>query len=453
MRNTSNGLYTFPESLEVETIRLLLEDSAVSPQVVSPQPLQPWLQAQSVNVNRHIAALRPFRHEDFGTTAASPSSAHLSAANGLIAPLRSQLQKIAQQVKISSIAACKNPHPAEFNRLLHHKDRGSKWVKLVEKIWDFYWEIFTQRQSRFGSLLLGADRIALDCYQVIYTHLGVAKSIPTPGAFSYMETGFSPAAFRRGIPLTKLGKQINPFPLIQLPYHRLVNPWTLGAILHEVAHGLHTDLNLRRAVPLAIARKLHRVGMSPFVIKTWCRWNSEMWADMCALLLGGPVAVESLMDIAARSPNITLFFRNDKPHPTPFLRIFINLELLSRMGFTSLAKQYCRMWKMLYPDRRAGNIPQEILRTFHQAKRLVVDTLCFTPFTELGDRTLAQVTGEFQPRHQQMVAEAGRRLARGIDPGIIPERFLIGASRWALNKRLAKPDRIKRNFYRALEKR
>lgn len=453
MRNASNGLSLLPQSSEFETLRLLLEDSAVSPQVLTTQPLQPWLKAQSVNVARHIAALRPFRAEDFGKIAASPSLAHLSAANGLIIPLRSQLQKVAHQVKISAIAARKNPQSDQLHRLLHYKDRGSKWVKLVEKIWDFYWEIFSQRQSRFGSLLLGADRIALDCYQVIYTHLGIVKSIPTPGSFSYMETGFSPAAFRRGIPLTKLGKQINPFPLIQLPYHRLVNPWTLGAILHEVAHALQTDLNLRQAVPRAIARRLHQAGMSPLVIKTWCRWNSEMWADACGLLLGGPVAVESLMDIAARSPKITLLFRTDKPHPTPFLRIYINIELLCRMGFTPIAQQYCRMWKMLYPDPGAGNIPREILKTFHRAKRLVVDTVCFTPYRELGDRTLAQVTGEFQPRHQQMIIEAGRRLATGKDPGIIPERFLIGASRWALNKRLAEPNQITRNFYRALERR
>ena len=453
MKHASNGLSLVPQSLEFETLRLLLEERAVSPQVLRPQPLPPWLKAQSVNVARHIAALRPFRAEDFGTEAASPSLAHLSAANRLLLPLRSQLQKVVDQVKISAIAARKNPQPEQLHRLLSHKDKGSKWVKLVEQIWDFYWEIFSQRQSRFGSLLLGADRIALDCYQVIYTHLGMARSIPTPGPFSYMETGFSPAAFRRGIPLTKLGKQINPFPLIQLPYHRLVNPWTLGAILHEVAHGLQTDLNLRQAVPLAIARRLHQAGMSPLVIKTWCRWHSEMWADMCGLLLGGPVAVESLMDIAARSPEITLLFRTDKPHPTPFLRIFINLELLHRMGFTPIARQYCRMWKMLYPDPSAGNIPREILSTFHRAKRLVVDTVCFTPFTELGDRTFAQVTGQFKPRHQQMIAEAGRRLATGKDPGIIPERFLIGASRWALNKRLAEPNQITRNFYRALERR
>src|SRR5262249_33309653 len=97
--------------------------------------------------------------------------------------------------------------------------------------------------------LWSCDRIALDCYRATYTGLGRARSVPAPPPFSYMRPGFAPATFRRGIPLTRLGRQLNPFPLIQLPYHRLVNPWTLGAVLHEVSHNLQSDLGLARHIP------------------------------------------------------------------------------------------------------------------------------------------------------------------------------------------------------------
>jgi len=33
----------------------------------APPVLVPWLRAQSINVRRHAAALRPFRREEFGT--------------------------------------------------------------------------------------------------------------------------------------------------------------------------------------------------------------------------------------------------------------------------------------------------------------------------------------------------------------------------------------------------
>src|SRR5262249_43481687 len=158
--------------------------------------------------------------------------------------------------------------------------------------WDFYFELFGQRQSRpYGGWLLGCDRIALDCYQVCYLGVGVAKPIPAPPPFSYMRTGFSPATYRRGVPLSRLGRQLNPFPLVQLPYHRLINPWTLGAVLHEVSHNLQSDLWLDRVVPLAVARRLLQLGLPPAVVKVWTRWNREIYADLSGLLLGGPAIV------------------------------------------------------------------------------------------------------------------------------------------------------------------
>jgi hypothetical protein len=97
-------------------------------------------------------------------------------------------------------------------------------------------------------------------------------------------------------------------------------------------------------------------------------------------------------------------------------------------------------------------IPAEILETFPQAHKLVVDTICFTPYEQLGNKRLADVMG-FKPQYQEMIEEAGERLAAGNDPGIIPERFLIPASRWALDNRLAEPRVITENFYKALARR
>lgn len=437
----------------LSTLAGLYQDLKDTKQEQTTQPnLKSWLRVQALNVTRHAGALRPFRHDEFGTDPASPSDAHIDAVNELIISLREQLREMSRQVGRSAEAAMQQPDTKLLQHLLTRKDRAHDWVRAIEKIWDFYFELFGQRQTRFGNWLLACDRIAMDCYQDIYMGLGLAKSIPAPAPFSYMRTGFSPATFRRGIPLSKLGQQINPFPLIQLPYHRLVNPWTLGAILHEVSHNLQTDLNLREAIPCAIAQRLLKAGMSRMVAATWTHWHSETFADMSGLLLGGPAIVASLMDIAARSPQATLYFHSGAPHPIPYLRVFISIELLRRMGFPQIAEKYRQMWQRLYPNSRAGNIPAEILETFSKANQLVVDTICFTPYKQLGDKTLAEVTG-FKPQHQRMIEEAGQRLAAGNDPGIIPERFLIPASRWALDRRLAEPRVITEHFYRALARR
>lgn len=418
----------------------------------APTVLLPWLRAQSINVNRHAEALRPFRREEFGTTAATPTEGHLQAANELISSLRSGLLRMTKRATAAVETATTEPTTTRLQQVVKTKERAHNWVRAVERIWDFYFELFGQRQSHFADWLLSCDRIALDCYQDVYMGLGTAKSIPAPPPFSYMRTGFSPATFRRGIPLRRLGKQINPFPLIQLPYHRLVNPWTLGAVLHEVSHNLHNDLGLERAIPLNIGRRLSQAGCGRMVASVWMRWNRELFADLSGLLLGGPAVVGSLLDVVGRSPSTVLTYSPRGVHPTPYLRTFLSIELLRRMEFTEEAEQYRRMWMRLYPNPQAGNLPPELLDQFPQVVARVVDTVCFRPYPQLGNKSLSQVI-QFAPKEQQMIEEAARRLATGTDPGVVPERFLIGAARFALDHRLSSPEAITDNFYRELARR
>lgn len=430
---------------------------AVSPRLKRtagpPAVLPAWLRAQSINVTRHAAALRPFHREEFGAGPAAPSEGHIKVVNELITKLRRGLLDMTKNVTTAVESANREPTAPRLERVVVNKDRAHKWVQGIEKIWDFYFELFGQRQSMpYGEWLLSCDRIAMDCYQVAYTGVGVAKSIPAPPPFCFMRTGFAPATIRRGIAMRKLGKQLNPFPLVQLPYHRLVNPWTLGAVMHEVSHNLQTELGLAKAVPRAVALRILNARLGRSVASVWARWNREMFADMSALLLGGPEIVGSLMDVVGRAPAAVFGFNPRGVHPTPYLRTLINVEMLRRMGFENDAEQYRRAWMRTYPDPRAGNIPDAIRKSFPEACAEAVDAMCYQPFKALGDKCLSQVI-RFQPKEQQMIEEGARRLAAGIDPGIIPERFLIGASRVALNRRLARPGTITKNFYKELVRR
>src|SRR6202035_4918972 len=60
--------------------------------------LLPWLRAQSINVTRHAAALRPFKREEFGAGAAAPSEGHIQVVNQLITKLRRGLLKMSENV-------------------------------------------------------------------------------------------------------------------------------------------------------------------------------------------------------------------------------------------------------------------------------------------------------------------------------------------------------------------
>src|SRR6266478_325906 len=120
----------------------------------SPSLLQPWLRAQSINVTRHAAALRPFRREEFGPGAAAPSEGHIQVVNRLISTLRDGLLKMSRRVTNTIVAASEEPSSPTLQQVVVHKDQAHRWVQGIEKIWDFYFELFGQRQSKYGEWLL-----------------------------------------------------------------------------------------------------------------------------------------------------------------------------------------------------------------------------------------------------------------------------------------------------------
>jgi hypothetical protein len=158
------------------------------------------------------------------------------------------------------------------------------------------------------------------------------------------------------------------------------------------------------------------------------------------------------MDVVGRSPGLAFGFNPRGVHPTPYLRTLIGVEMLRRMGFADEAEQHRQAWEKLYPNPKAGNIPRDMLSSFPEACALAVDTMCYRPYRALGGKSLSQVI-RFEKKDQQMIEESARRLAANVDPGIVPARYLISASRVALNRRLARPGPIAENFYRELVRR
>jgi hypothetical protein len=139
-------------------------------------------------------------------------------------------------------------------------------------------------------------------------------------------------------------------------------------------------------------------------------------------------------------------------HPTPYLRVFISLILLRRMGFPAEAAALGRVWRHLYPEGGRGFIPAPLLSTFGPAAESVVDTIVFQPHPQFGGKSLIQAV-PFGQDQLAILRTAGQRLAQGQDPGSIPPRFMIGAARFALGQRQASPQAITDNFYRILGRR
>jgi hypothetical protein len=415
--------------------------------------LDNWVAIQGINLMRHARSLRPFAKDEFGTGPAAPSESHIDAVNRFLDSLRAQLIESARWVEAAAQAARREPIGPRLQVLLERKQKVGGRVLYVEGIWDFYFDLFVQRLSSFGERLRAVDRIGANCYEDIYVGLGTAQPTPALLPFSYANSGFGPATYRRGVPMKRLRFQPNLFPLITIPQHRLDNVWALSSVLHEVSHNLQADLGLWDVMPGLIHRRLTTEGNLPDEIgQVWARWHKEMMADMFALLLGGPAAVESLMDVVGRAPASTVKFSPMGVHPTPYLRVLISLALLRRLGFEHMASDLQRVWCRMYPRLGPDDIPAAILKTFQPAVELAVDTMVFRPHRQLAGKSLAQLL-EFGPRQLGLMEQAGQRLASGQDPGTVPLRFMVGAARFALDHRLAHPQTITENFYRMLGRR
>jgi hypothetical protein len=304
-------------------------------------------------------------------------------------------------------------------------------IDRARRAFGMFFEIFSQRGTAFAPTLAAHDAIAADCY--------AAVSVSAPHIFkgnllkpvTYMEHGYSPATMRRGISLSRLLGESNPFPIIRIPWDR-DNPWQ-AVFLHEVAHNLQADLRLWQENKDALRRRILRHSGDLMLTSVYGRWHKEIFADIGSVLLGGPASVWGAMDFLAHPGPKTLTFKPQGVHPTGYLRVFIMAELLRRMGFGEESRKIRKVWKRLYNPGKGHRMPVRLLKTSPKAIPQVVDEIAYQTRRNLAQRALADVIA-FGRDDEKRIRKAAGWLARGKAPSTLPPRFFVSASRYALHK-------------------
>jgi hypothetical protein len=233
---------------------------------------------------------------------------------------------------------------------------------------------------------------------------------------------------RRGITLSRLMGETLPFPLIRIPWDR-DRPWQ-ATFLHEVAHNLQADLGLWVENRTALARRI--ASAEPEVRTIWIRWHKEIFADLAALLLGGPAVAWGMADFLAHPQSKVATYRPGGMHPTNVLRIPILAEMLRRMGFAAEAADLARVWRELYPRRLGHRIPGRLLATAPAVTKAVVDEVAWQARRALAGRALGDVI-RFDASDQAAIQQGALKLARGRVPQGLPPRFLVSASNYAID--------------------
>ncbi|RKH95247.1 hypothetical protein D7Y27_31810 [Corallococcus sp. AB004] len=413
--------------------------------------LQRFLRAKVQSITFRAGRLSRLTPQDVGIRPRdvpyAPSAAHFAAANARLGEIDRDVRRA-----LSRLNGRLGDAPLAPGEVLERNALLEREIDRARRAYGLFFDVFSQRGTRFAPALAACDAIAVDCFQAVRQAAPGLMDGPMLKPLTYLEHGFSPATFRRGVLLSRLLGERNPFPLIRVPYERVEAPWGMGVILHEIGHNLQADLGVWQETQVALQRRvLHATG-NPWLTRLWGRWHKEIFADLIACLLGGPASVHSMKDFLAYPASRVLTFHPLSAHPTPFLRVFIQAEMLRRMGFQRRACDVRDNWDRLYRSRLPyARIPKLLLVTAARLIPHVVDEIAFQPRRGLAQRALVDVV-PFWPSDQERIDRGAESLARGHIPPGLPPRHVVSASREALERRLAPPERISRTVLNHLVK-
>jgi hypothetical protein len=352
----------------------------------------------------------------------APSPAHFNAANARLQQIERAIEARLHHLQ-RSVGGTTANHLQAIALVEREVDRARRAFGL-------FFEVFSQRGSAFAPALAAHDVIAVDCYAAIKHNHPAFFSGPLLKPLTYMEHGYSPATMRRGVSLARLMGEKNPFPIIRIPWDR-DNPWQ-SVFLHEVAHNLQADLGIWQENKDAVGRRLVRDAADPMLVSIFSRWHKEIFADLAAILLGGTAAAWGMMEFLTHPAPKVMSYRPGGAHPTAYLRVFILAEMLSRLGFHQDARNMRRIWRKLYDPQAGHRMPRLLLGSSQRAIPSVVDEIAFQPRRGLAQNALADLI-RFTADDERAIRQGAASLARGRPPTELPPRFLVSASRHALN--------------------
>lgn len=321
-------------------------------------------------------------------------------------------------------------------------------VDRARRSFGMFFEIFSQRGSVFAPTLAAYDVIAQDCYTAIRRAAPLVFRGPLLKPLTYMEHGYSPATMRRGVLLSRLLGEANPFPVIRIPWDR-DNPWQ-AVFLHEVSHNIQADLGLWHENQQALGRRVLKAVRHPLVTSVYRRWHKEIFADLSAILLGGPASAWGMMDFLSHPAPRILTYRPGGAHPTGYLRAFIMAEMVERLGFPEDAARMRQVWTNLYKPESGHRLPPQLLTSATRTISHVVDEIAFQTRRNLAQRALADVI-PFCREDEQLIRRTAEALIQGRPPSGVPPRFLVSASYYA-NKRGAPLPELSRRVVSHLSK-
>ena len=398
-----------------------------------------FLRAKLVSLDARRGQLAKVDHRSVGIRPQdlpyTPSARHFAAVN-------ERLATIDKRIADRTAALCETANDLSPGQVLTGIAMVEREIDRARRTWGLFFDVLSQRGSSFAPVLAAHDVIADDCYAAVIPDLARLYPGPKLRPVTYMEPGFSPVTYRRGVQLSRLLGETNPFPLIRIPWDR-DNLWQ-GVFLHECAHNLQADLGIWQENRKSVVTRVFRESGNPALTQIYGRWHKEIFADLTALLLGGPAAAWGLALFLSHPRQRVMTYRAKGAHPTGYFRVLILAEMLRRMGFTKDSGELANIWHSLYRVRPTDRLPPVLVATAPQMARAVVDEIAFQTRRNLAQHALADVI-PFRQADEDAIKDGTQQLVEhGRVPEDLPPRFLVSAAAYALSRKHVNPHTLTR---------
>jgi hypothetical protein len=323
---------------------------------------------------------------------------HLQALKIFMDELQTRLR-----ADVDAMESLAKPPATDLNRVLQQIELVDSRIGRSHYVWGYFRNKLEQRfVPHFAGSLLAMDLTSQECYRTVMDKaelLGVQKRQLRDYPLTFFQEEYaSPVTWPRNVPESKLDHRTLPIPIVGLPWDHQRSTWEFLSLHHEVSHDIDTDLgDLSSEIATILVSALEEDKVPSERVAIWHKWMPEIFADFLGILLGGPAFVRFLANFLAVTAEYVCGLTEGE-HPTPFLRILLNVDFVKALECGEEAVKYMdelsAQWASIYGSTGAGmegfradfgtvirvflKSPLNLLTDDHGSKHFMTDLVAFT---------------------------------------------------------------------------
>jgi hypothetical protein len=226
---------------------------------------------------------------------------------------------------------------------------------------------------------------------------------PVPPVLTYIDKGLGASILRAGVRLWD-GGTFSPAAAIKITRHNLYRPTSL---IHETGHQVAHLTGWTEEYAQGLRHELGPHAPRA-VVELWEETASEIVADIHAFVHCGYGAVAALHDVVAAEETAVLRYVPGDPHPIPYVRVLLNVELCRRTYGAGPWDDLAAAWRNVHPLTRAATGVRTFLERSIDLLPRLADFSLRRRLRALGGRSISELVDPSRVKPEELKAWAAQ---------------------------------------------